>query len=42
MIPINPSPELRKRLEAAKAGKPLPPAKPQPVEETFPSKPKGK
>jgi hypothetical protein len=42
VIPIIPSPGLRKRLEAAKAGEPLPPSKPQPVEETFPSKPRGK
>lgn len=40
MIPTNPSPELKAKLAAAKAGRPLPRST-QPVTDTFPNAPKG-
>lgn len=40
MIPIRPSADLKKRIEAARAGRPIPPATGS-VADTFPDKPKG-
>jgi len=40
MIPIRPSADLKRRIEAARAGRPVPPAKDS-ASDTFPDKPKG-